>query len=397
MSDKKRHAPRSKAIVKNTAARTPAMPVGYLELLADLKQRIRTAQLKAALSANRELILLYWDIGKTIVERQKIEGWGKSVVERLSADIRKEFPDLGGFSAANIWRMRAFYLAWTEELEILQQTAGELKPKKLARPARELKRAILAQPVREMDGVNLPQVVSEIPWGHNLKLISQLKSPVQRLWYARQTVQHGWSRAVLEHQIESGLYERQGKAVTNFDVALPPPQSDLARQTLKDPYVFDFLTIDSEARERELHRDLITHIRDFLIELGAGFAYVGSEYHLEVGDKDYYIDLLFYHLKLRAYVAVELKTVEFEPEFAGKMNFYLSAIDDILRLPDDQPSIGIIICKKRDRITAEYALRNVRTPIGVSRYQITRALPKRLKSTLPSIEELEAELKGNES
>ncbi|HOY64392.1 MAG TPA: PDDEXK nuclease domain-containing protein [bacterium] len=396
MSDKKRRKSGSKAIVKSAAVRVPALPVGYQELLADLKQRIHTAQIKAALSANRELILLYWDIGKTIVERQKIEGWGKSVVEHLSADLKKEFPDMDGFSARNIWRTRAFYLAWTEDIQILQPSAGELKQSKLTQPASEFRKTKLSQPVMELDNAKLTQLVSEIPWGHNIILFQRIKFPAERLWYVRQTLEHGWSRAVLEHQIESGLYERQGKAVTNFDAALPPPQSDLARQTLKDPYVFDFLTIDSEARERELHRDLVTHIRDFLIELGAGFAYVGSEYHLEVGDKDYYIDLLFYHLKLRSYVAVELKTVEFEPEFAGKMNFYLSAIDDILRQPDDQQSIGIIICKKRDRITAEYALRNVRTPIGVSRYQITRALPKRLKSTLPSIEELEAELRGKD-
>ncbi len=358
---------------KSVARRGPDLPLEYPRLLEDIKQRIRTAQIKAALSANRELILLYWDIGRTIVAQQKDEGWGKSVVERLSGDLRKEFPGMGGFSPQNIWYMRAFYLAWTEDVKNLQQAVGEL------------------------DGTNLPQIVGEIPWGHNIHLLSKLKSPVQRMWYASQTLKNGWSRAVLEHQIESGLYKRQGKAVTNFDIALPPAQSDLAHQTIKDPYVFDFLTIDSEARERELHKELVTNIRDFLIELGAGFAYIGSEYRVEVGDKDYYIDLLFYHLKLRAYVVVELKTVEFQPEFAGKMNFYLSAVDDLLRHADDQPSIGIIICKTRDTVVAEYALRDVRKPIGVSRYQITRALPKRLKSTLPSIEELEAELRGTES
>jgi len=384
---------KNKAVVRRQTEKM--LPAGYADLLADLKQRIRTAQVKAALSANRELIRLYWDIGKSIVERQKAEGWGRSVVERLAADLQREFPGMGGFSAANIWRMRAFYLAWTDELEIPRKPTGELKPQKLARTARESKRAILAQPVREMDGINLPQAAAEIPWGHNVIIIEKVKSPIQRLWYARQSLQHGWSRAVLVHQIESGLYGRQGKAVTNFDATLPPPQSDLAHQALKDPYVFDFLTIDADARERELHRALLDHIRDFLLELGAGFAFVGSQYHLEVGGEDYYIDLLFYHLRLRSYVAVELKTVKFQPEFAGKMNFYLSALDDLHRHPDDQPSIGIILCKTRERLTAEYALRDVRKPIGISRYQFTRILPKRLQSTLPTIEEIEEELSGN--
>ncbi|HOC91716.1 MAG TPA: PDDEXK nuclease domain-containing protein [bacterium] len=337
---------------------------------------------------------MYWDIGKSIVERQKAEGWGRSVVERLAADLQREFPGMGGFSSANIWRMRAFYLAWTDELEIPRKPTGELKPQKLARTARESKRAILAQSVRELDGINLPQAAAEIPWGHNVIIIEKVKSPIQRLWYARQSLQHGWSRAVLVHQIESGLYGRQGKAVTNFDATLPPPQSDLAHQALKDPYVFDFLTIDVDARERELHRALLDHIRDFLLELGAGVAFVGSQYHLEVGGEDYYIDLLFYHLRLRSYVAVELKTVKFQPEFAGKMNFYLSALDDQRRHPDDQPSIGIILCKTRERLTAEYALRDVRKPIGISRYQLTRILPKHLQSTLPTIEDIEAELRS---
>ena len=223
-----------------------------------------------------------------------------------------------------------------------------------------------------------PQAVAEIPWGHNVVLLEKLKDPAQRLWYAEKVVQHGWSRAVLVHQIELDLYGREGQAITNFPETLPSPQSDLAQQILKDPYVFDFLTLTDDARERELQRGLLEHLRDFMLELGVGFAFVGSQYHLEVDEKDYYIDLLFYHLKLRAFVAIDLKVEEFKPEFAGKMNFYLSAIDDRLRHPDDRSSIGIILCKARDKVTVEYALRDTRKPIGVSKYRLTAALPRRV-------------------
>jgi predicted nuclease of restriction endonuclease-like (RecB) superfamily len=234
--------------------------------------------------------------------------------------------------------------------------------------------------------------VREIPWGHNIVLLFKLEHPILRLWYAQKTIEHGWSRAVLVHQIESGLHERQGKAVTNFDRTLPPLQSDLARQALKDPYVFDFLSLAEDAAERELEQGLLTHIRTFLLELGTGFAFVGQQHHLEVGGDDFYIDLLFYHLRLRCYVAIDLKVEPFKPEFAGKMNFYLSAVDDLFRHPDDKPSIGLILCKDRNRIVVEYALRDTRRPVGVAAYRLTTSLPKDLKGSLPSIEELEAEL-----
>jgi predicted nuclease of restriction endonuclease-like (RecB) superfamily len=269
-----------------------------------------------------------------------------------------------------VWRMRAFFLAYAPKV------------------------AILTQLVSEFEGAILPQAVSEIPWGHNIVLFQQLKDPDQRLWYAEKIVQNGWSRAVLVHQIELDLYSRKGRAITNFAETLPPLQSDLAQQVLKDPYVFDFLTLGDDARERDLERRLIEHLRDFVLELGVGFAFVGSQHHIEVDEIDYYIDLLFYHLKLRAYVAIDLKVEKFKPEFAGKMNFYLSAIDDRLRHPDDQPSIGIILCKSRNRVTVEYALRDTRKPIGVSKYRLTSALPKELKSSLPTIEQLERELKS---
>lgn len=349
------------------------LPRGYAEFLENLKTRIRAAQIKAALSANRELIRLYWDIGKAIVERQEKEGWGRSVVERLARDLQAEFPGISGFSPQNMWYMRAFYLAWTAEVANLQQPVGGL------------------------DGENLPQAVGEIPWGHNLQLLSKLNDPIRRLWYAQKIIEHGWSRAVLVHQIESGLHEREGKAVTNFDRTLPPPQSDLARQALKDPYVFDFLTLAEDAAERELEQGLLAHIRKFLLELGTGFAFVGQQYHLDVGGEAFYIDLLFYHLRLRCFLVIDLKVEPFKPEFAGKMNFYLSAVDDLLRHPDDKPSIGLILCKDRNKVVVEYALRDTRKPMGVAAYRLTASLPKYLKDSLPSIEQLEAELKADKN
>jgi predicted nuclease of restriction endonuclease-like (RecB) superfamily len=348
-----------------------ALPPGYAELLEDLKGRVRTAQLKAAVAVNREMIRLYWDIGRLIVERQEREGWGTAVIERLGADVQKAFPGLKGFSRTNVFRMRAFYLAYTKDVTTVPQAVGQL------------------------DGVNLPQAATEIPWGHNAILIEKVKDPLQRLWYAQQTAQHGWSRTVLEVQIESNLYGRQGKAVTNFAAALPPPQSDLAQQTLKDPYLFDFLTLGDEAHEGDLERGLLAHVQQFLLELGAGFAFVGRRFHLEVDGEDFYIDLLFYHLQLRCFVVIDLKMQKFAPEDAGQMNFYLSAVDDKLRHPDDRPSIGLILCKTRHRVVAEYALRDVAKPIGIAQWQtrLVQSLPERLQGSLPTIAELEGELR----
>jgi predicted nuclease of restriction endonuclease-like (RecB) superfamily len=339
------------------------LPSGYVKFLEDVKSRIRTAQIKAALSVNRELIQLYWDLGKTIVEAQKGKGYGKQVVERLAADLQKEFPGVAGFSAPNIWFMRSFYRAWA---------GGE---QKISQPVRESSPPILLQPVRELRDHQWPQLPPEsasappepmasLPWGHNLVLLHKLKSTAERLWYARKAVEHGWSRAVLVHWIESDLYARQGKAVTNFPATLPPAQSDLAAEVIKDPYSFDFLTLRSDAAERQLERALLDHIRKFLLELGAGFAFVGQQVHLEVGGEDFYLDLLFYHLRLRRFIVIDLKAKPFKPEYAGKMNFYLSAVDDLLRHPDDQTSIGLILCKTRNQIVAEYALRDLAKPVG---------------------------------
>ncbi len=356
-------------VVKHPVSQFDHTSVSYVELFDSLKTRIQEARVKAALSVNRELVILYWDIGRLIIQRQEEEGWGASVIERLSRDLQATLPDARGFSISNIWRMRAFCLAYP--------------------PSREN----LAQPVREGSVVTLPQAVADIPWGHNIALIEKVKDREKRLWYARQTAQHGWSRAVLVHQIESNLYERQGKALTNFDHALLAPQSDLARELVKDPYNLGFLGLTDGISERKLEQSLLEHLREFLLELGKGFAFMGSQYHLEVGDQDYYLDLLFYNTLLRAFVVIDLKVEAFKPEFAGKMNFYLNAIDELLRHSDDQPPIGLILCKERDRVTVEFSLRSMDQPMGVSEY---RLLPKDVRDALPTQEEWEAELESLE-
>ncbi|MFA4906741.1 MAG: PDDEXK nuclease domain-containing protein [archaeon] len=327
----------------------------YPHLLNELKERIHQAQLRASMSVNSELVRLYWNIGKQILDAQNKEGWGSKVIDRLSDDLQHEFPEMKGFSSRNLKYMRAFAEAWPIE-------------------------AIVQEPL------------AQITWYHNITLIDKLKDREERLWYVQKTIENGWSRNVLVHQIESGLLDRQGKAITNFENTLPAPQSDLARQLLKDPYTFDFLTIDEKVKERELERGLITHLRDLLIELGKGFAFIGSQYHLEVSKRDYYLDLLFYHVQLHCYIVIDLKTGEFQPEYSGKMNFYLSAVDDLLAGGKDAASIGIILCKTRDKLTVEYALRDTSKPIGVAAYRLTKSLPDELKSALPSLAEIRGKL-----
>ena len=343
----------------------------YVQLLDQVKSRIREARVRAGLASNRELVALYWEVGNLIVARQKAEGWGAAVIERLSRDVRREFPDLKGFSPRNIWRMRAFYLAYTEEVTNLPQAAADF------------------------DGKSLPQIAAELPWMHNAVLIEKVKDVSARTWYMRQTLEHGWSRPILTLHIQQGDYERKGKAITNFSRTLPAPHSDLARDVLKDPYIFDFLGLTDDTREREIENALLAHLREFLIELGNGFAFVGNQYRLAIGDEDYYIDLLFYHLKLRCYFVIDLKTRPFAAEDAGKMNFYLNAVDDLLRHPDDQPSVGLVLCREKEgsnRMLLEYAIRGLEKPIGVSEYQLTRALPDDLKPSLPTVEEIEREI-----
>lgn len=354
-------------------------------LLIELKERVRAAQIRAALSVNREMVLLYWEIGRIIVERQKTERWGKSIVDRLARDLQTEFPGVSGLSPSNVWRMRAFFLAWSPI--ILAQTARETGGAQ-----------ILAQAARESEAPDgPPRLLEGLPWFHNVVLVEKLKEADERIWYAQQTIQNGWSRAILVHHIESRLYQRQGSAITNFESTLPAPQSDLARQLLKDPYTFDFLQWSDDRQERVLEQGLIDQIQRFLLELGMGFALVGRQYHLEVGGEDFYLDLLFYHVKLRSYVVIELKTEKFKPEFAGKMNFYLAVVDDLLRHADDQPAIGLILCKEKNRVIAEYSLRNTAKPIGVAEYVLTTELPKTLSSALPSTETLEDELSTDSS
>ena len=330
-------------------------PEDYETFLHGLKERIRTAQVRAALAVNRELTLLYWQIGQDILQRQRQQGWGAKVVTKLAKDLQNEFPSMKGFSRTNLLYMRAFAEAYPDEA-IVQQVAGQ------------------------------------IPWFHNCTLLDKVKDPQERLWYIQKTIQQGWSRSVLIHQLERGLYQRQGEALTNFQTTLPQPQSDLAQQVLRDPYNFDFLSLGKEAQERDLENALVRHIREFLLELGVGFAFVGSQFPIQVSGKEYRLDLLFYHFRLHCFVVIDLKTVEFEPEFSGKMNFYVSAVDDLMRNPQDNPTIGIVLCKTQDNTIIEYALRDVNKPIGVSTYQLRDALPESLKGNLPTIAELETQL-----
>lgn len=330
------------------------IPSEYAAWLVDLKKQIREAQIRAVATVNSELVMLYWRIGKDILDRQDIQGWGSKVVGQLAADLKREFPDMKGFSRANLMYMRGFAESWPN-VGIVQQLVGQL------------------------------------PWGHNLALLSKLKSVDNRIWYAQRSIELGWSRNLLVMQIESRLLEREGKAVTNFEMQLPSPHSDLAQASLKDPYLFDFIGLGVEADERTIEHALVQHITRFLLELGAGFAFVGKQVHLEVGGDDFYIDLLFYHLKLRCYVVVELKSGTFKPEYAGQLNFYLSAVDAQLKSEQDNPSIGLLLCKDRNRLVAEYALRGMNKPIGIAEYQLVESLPKELETSLPSIEKIESE------
>ena len=333
-------------------------PEGYADWLADLKGRIHTAQQRATLSVNRELVALYWRIGRDILARQAAQGWGAKVIERLAHDLRAAFPEMKGFSRANLMYMRAFAEAWPDA-EIVQQAVGQL------------------------------------PWGHNLVLLTRLKDAQQRLAYAQSAIAHGWSRNVLNIHIETRLLERTGKAVTNFDASLPKPQSDLARESLKDPYRLDFLGLSREAGEREIENALVKHVTEFLLELGAGFAFVGRQVLLDVGGDEFFIDLLFYHLKLRCYVVVELKGGKFKPEHLGQLSFYLTAVDAQVKHPQDGPTIGLLLCKSKNKVVAEYALRDKTQPLGVAEYQLVESLPPELLTSLPSIAQIERELAGD--
>lgn len=336
------------------------LPSGYADWLAELKTRIHTAQQRAALAVNRELVLLYWQIGRDILARQAEQGWGAKVIERLSQDLRSAFPEMKGFSPRNLKYMRAFAEAWPEP-EFVQE------------------------------------VLAQLPWYHQLALLDKLPGPKIRKWYAAKAIEHNWSRNVLVMQIEARLLERSGKVVTNFDLTLPKPQSDLARESLKDPYRFDFLGLTDEAQERAVEGALVKHVTEFLLELGAGFAFVGRQVLLDVGGDEFFIDLLFYHLKLRCYVVIELKSGKFKPEHLGQLSFYLTAVDEQVKHPQDNPTIGLLLCKSKNKVVAEYALRQNRQPLGVAEYKLVNSLPEALATDLPSIEQIEQELIGKDA
>lgn len=329
-------------------------PPDYVQWLQSLKEQIRTARIKASLAVNSELIRLYWRIGTEILGRKSTQGWGTKVNDQLAKDLRAEFPDMKGLSPRNLVYMQTFANAWSGD-EVTQQA------------------------------------IAQLPWGHHCTLLDKLKDRPVREWYIKKTTEHGWSRSILEMQIESQAHRRFGAAQTNFERTLPAPQSDLARDLLKDPYAFDFLGLTDAANERAIEKGLIQHLRDFLIELGVGFAFVGSQYKLDIEGDEFYIDLLFYHLKLHCYVVIELKNTEFKFEYTGQLNGYLAAVDDLVRDPaHDAPTIGLILCKSKKQTMVEYALRGVQTPMGVSTYRT--ALPDAVAQALPSIEVLAAEI-----
>jgi len=327
------------------------LPSGYPELLERLKTRIHASQVRAAMAVSRKMVLLYWSIGKDILARQGAEGWGARVIDRLAHDLQVEFPGVEGFSARTLKYMRALAEAWPDEA-IVQR------------------------------------LIAQLPWGYNVRVLDRIKDRSTREWYLRAALEYGWSQNILVLQIESRLHKREGKSLTNFKRTLPPPGSDLAEQILKDPYNFDFLTVAKDAHEREIEKGLLIHLRDLLLERGRGFAFVGSQIPLVIGDDTFYLDLLFYHLRLHCYFVIELKTGRFKPEWAGKLSFYLSAVDDLFRTGPDAPTIGLLLCETHNSAVAEYALRNITQPIGVSTYRVTRELPELIREELPTVEAL---------
>ncbi len=330
----------------------------YKIWINELKNQVRSVQIKASIAVNSELIKFYWELGKMISEKQEFYSWGEKLIEQISKDLKKEFPDMKGFSTRNIKYIRNFY-AFYNNSEIRQQ------------------------------------LVAQIPWGHNILIYSKSKNIQEATFYIQQTIENNWSRDVLALQIKTNLFDRKGKSITNFKNTLPKPFSDLAEQTLKDPYIFDFLTLSTSAKEKDIENQLINNLKKFLLELGKGFAFVAQQYRFAIAENDYSIDLLFYHIKLKCYVVIELKNTKFIPEYAGKINFYLSAIDTLLKNEDDKPTIGILLCRDKNNIEAEFALRDLNKPIGISEFQLTEIIPEDLKSSLPTIEEIENELKNS--
>jgi len=367
----------------------------YRDWLRDLKQQIKTGQIKAALSVNSQMIMLYWDMGRQIAEKQEKAQWGSGFIEQLSKDLREEFPDMTGFSYDNLLRMKNFYQFYSSDIqhnELVEQPVQQFND--------TIGRQILAQLVpilqhsENKDVINMAQLVpilSLIPWGHHIKIMQKVKDQKQALFYINKTIENNWSRAVLEYQIETNLCGRQGKAVTNFNLTLPAPQSDLANEMMKSPYNFAFIRMSEKVRETELEKALVQHISKFLPELGIGFAYMGRQFSFKVGTKDYRTDLLFYHTRLKCYVIIELKTKEFEPEFVGKLNFYITTINELVKDKYDKPTIGMLLCKNKDNYEVEFSLKDINNPIGVSTFHYTE-LADDIKAALPSAEELQSEL-----
>ena len=398
----------------------------YSDLLVGIKNRVRQGQIKAYLAVNTELLATYWDIGKMIHERQQQEGWGKGIIPRLAIDLKNELSEVKGFSERNIARMLTFYkeyqsiTIWQLPVAQLEKDRNTILPLPVAKletdensisplPVSELENnpnlisqravakletdenSILPTPLAKLENTDL-HIFNKVSWSHHIILMQKIKDLPNRYWYMQQIVEQGWSRDTLIAQIRSNVHERQGTLVHNFDATLPDIHSQWAKSVFKDPYIFDFTTLATEFSERELEVALTKNVEKFLVELGAGFAFVGRQYHLEISDKDVYLDLLFYHLKTRCFIVIDLKKGDFLPEYAGKMNFYCSAVDDILKHETDQPTVGLILCQGKDKVFAEYTLRGMTKPIGISEYELTRILPDNLKGSLPSVEEIENNL-----
>ena len=328
----------------------------YSVWINELKSKIHAARTKVALTINSQLLELYWEIGKDITERQNQSSWGSKLIEQVADELKKEFPELKGFSRRNIYAMRQWYNFYSKKYPFV------------------------------------PQSVAQIPWGHNRLIISKVKNVEEAEFYCNETIKNNWDRDTLEIQLSNKLFLKKGKATTNFPETLPENQAKLASQTLKDPYIFDFLSLHDDALEKAIEDELIKNITKFLLELGKGFAFVGRQFKIEISETDYFIDLLFYHIDLRSYIVIELKAGKFKPEYAGKLNFYLSAVDSQIKNPKDNQTIGILLCKRKDKIEAEYALRDINKPMGISEYRLTDAIPENMKTKLPSIEELENKL-----
>ena len=370
----------------------------YRAWLLQLKEQIRSSQIKTALKVNAELLSLYWHLGTEMLDKEKNTEWGDKLIPQLSKDLLNEFPEIKGFSRSNLYYMRQWVLFYQQKPQIVQQVVGQLPSSHFIQQPVGQSHKIIPQAAEQFSQQAVDQILAfltSIPWGHHLQIITKCKKLEEALFYISETSKNNWSRSILVHQIEGGLYKRKGKALSNFEYTLPEPQSDLAKELLKNPYNLGFLSLSEAASEKELEDALINHLIKFLLELGTGFAFIGRQYLLKVEEQEFKLDLLFYHILLHCYIVVELKVDEFKPEYAGKLNFHLSVIDDQLKTKDDQPSIGLLLCRKVGKLMVEYSLKNINRPIGVSEYHLTEKIPAKLKGKLPAIEEIEKELKDN--